>query len=36
VKPDGTKPLIDWVAHYRAFWPERIDRLRALLDRMDG
>ena len=36
VKADGLKPLIDWVAHYRAFWPERIDRLRTLLDRMDG
>jgi DNA-binding transcriptional ArsR family regulator len=36
VKPSGMQPLIDWVAHYRAFWPERIDRLRKLLDGMEG
>jgi DNA-binding transcriptional ArsR family regulator len=35
VEPDGLRPLIDWLAHYRAFWPERLDRLRALLKEMD-
>ena len=35
VKPDGLQPLIDWIAHYRAFWPERVDRLRTLLEEMD-
>ena len=35
VEPQGMKPLIDWIAHYRAFWPERVDRLRKLLDEMD-
>jgi hypothetical protein len=29
------KPLIDWIAHYRAFWAERIDRLERLLEKMD-
>src|SRR4026207_475603 len=27
VEPRGMKPLIDWIAHYRAFWMERVDRL---------
>ncbi len=36
VEPRGLKPLIDWIAHYRVFWPEHVDRLRALLEKMDG
>lgn len=35
VEPRGMKPLIDWIAHYRAFWPERVGRLERLLDKMD-
>ena len=35
-KPDGLRPLVDWLEHYRAFWPERVDRLEALLKEMDG
>ena len=35
VQPRGIKPLIDWIAHYRAFWPERVDRLEELLEKMD-
>ena len=31
VEPRGMKPLIDWIAHYRAFWTDRIDRLDKLL-----
>ena len=31
-EPRGMKPLIDWIAHYRAFWTERIDRLEQLLE----
>lgn len=34
-EPDGLRPLIDWLAHYRAFWPERADRLETLLEEMD-
>jgi DNA-binding transcriptional ArsR family regulator len=36
VQPGGMKPLIDWIAHYRVFWAEHVDRLEQLLDRMDG
>ena len=35
VEPRGMKPLIDWIAHYRAFWTERVDRLEELLEKMD-
>ena len=35
VEPRGMKPLIDWIAHYRAFWAERVDRLEKLLEDMD-
>jgi DNA-binding transcriptional ArsR family regulator len=35
VQPRGIKPLIDWIAHHRAFWTEHVDRLEKLLDKMD-
>ena len=36
VEPRGMKPLIDWIAHYRAFWTEHVGRLEKLLESMDG
>jgi DNA-binding transcriptional ArsR family regulator len=35
VDPRGMQPLLDWIAHYRAFWTERVDRLARLLETMD-
>jgi DNA-binding transcriptional ArsR family regulator len=35
VAPGGLKPLIDWLAHYRAFWPDRVERLKKLLKALD-
>ncbi len=35
VEPRGMKPLVDWIAHYRAFWTERVGRLERLLEKMD-
>ena len=35
VEPRGMKPLIDWIAHDRPFWTERVDRLEQLLENMD-
>jgi DNA-binding transcriptional ArsR family regulator len=35
VRPNGMRPLIDWIAHYRAFWTDRVDRLEQLLETMD-
>ena len=35
VRPDGLKPLVDWMGFYGAFWRERFDRLEDLLTRMD-
>ena len=34
VEPKGLRPLVDWIAHYQAFWVERVDRLEALLKEM--
>ena len=34
-RPRALAPLIDWVSLYGAFWRERLDRLEALLNRMD-
>jgi DNA-binding transcriptional ArsR family regulator len=35
VDPRGMKPLIDWIAHYRVFWIEHVNRLERLLEKMD-
>jgi len=35
VAPRGMKPLIDWIAHYPAFWTEHVHRLERLLEKMD-
>lgn len=35
VEPRGMRPLIDWIAYYRAFWTEHIDRLEDLLEEME-
>jgi DNA-binding transcriptional ArsR family regulator len=35
VEPKGLRPLIDWIAHYQAFWLDRIDGLQTLLKEMD-
>ena len=35
IEPRGMKPLIDWIAHYRAFWTEHVERLERLLEKMD-
>ena len=35
VEPRGMKPLIDWIARYRVFWTEHVDRLERLLEKMD-
>src|SRR5882724_8628505 len=34
-QPEGLAPMIDWIAHYRAFWPSRIERLKKLLKEID-
>jgi DNA-binding transcriptional ArsR family regulator len=35
VDPKGLRPLVDWITHYQAFWLERLDKLRTLLEEMD-
>jgi DNA-binding transcriptional ArsR family regulator len=36
VEPSGMTPLIDWIAYHRTFWPQHVDRLEQLLEKMDG
>lgn len=36
IEPRGIRPLVDWIAHYRAFWTDRVGRLDRLLERLDG
>ena len=33
--PEGLTPLLEWIDRYRAFWPERLGRLRNVLKGMD-
>ena len=35
MEPRGVRPLINWITHCGAFWPERVDRLEQLLEKMD-
>lgn len=35
VDPRGMKPLVNWIAHYQAFWTSRIPRLERVLESMD-
>lgn len=35
IEPEGLAPLVDWTLRYRAFWPERIERLKTVLKGMD-
>jgi DNA-binding transcriptional ArsR family regulator len=33
-EPDGIKPMIDWLSHYRTFWQAKLPQLKALLKEM--
>ena len=35
IEPQGLAPLIDWLGRYRAFWPQKIARLKDVLKEMD-
>jgi DNA-binding transcriptional ArsR family regulator len=34
-EPAGFEPLVDWMARAGAFWPDRVERLKELLKRME-
>jgi DNA-binding transcriptional ArsR family regulator len=34
-QPAGLAPLFDWLSFYEAFWHERLDNLRTLLEEID-
>ncbi|ACA16780.1 transcriptional regulator, ArsR family [Methylobacterium sp. 4-46] len=33
--PAALTPLVEWIDRYRAFWPERLERLKDVIARMD-
>ncbi|MBZ6076039.1 ArsR/SmtB family transcription factor [Microvirga puerhi] len=33
--PNGLAPLVNWVDRYRSFWPEKVEKLKDVLKRMD-
>src|SRR5215469_3105639 len=35
IEPEGLAPLVGWIERTRVFWPERIERLKDVLQRMD-
>ncbi len=35
IAPEGLGPLAQWMDRYRAFWPERVERLKDVLKEMD-
>jgi DNA-binding transcriptional ArsR family regulator len=35
VEPKGLRPLVNWIAHYQAFWLDRLERMQTLLKEMD-
>jgi DNA-binding transcriptional ArsR family regulator len=35
IEPQGLGPLADWLDRYRAFWPRRVERLKAVLEEME-
>ncbi len=35
VDPKGLRPLVDWIEHYQAFWSDRMEALKKVLDEMD-
>jgi DNA-binding transcriptional ArsR family regulator len=34
-RPEGLRPLVDWMGYYAAFWRDRFDALEDTLKRMD-
>ena len=35
IQPEGLRPLVDWISHYKAFWNDRVGQLQKLLNDMD-
>ena len=30
-RPEGLKPVVDWLRHYQSFWPEKLENLKSVL-----
>ena len=35
VQARGLRPLVAWVDRYRAFWPDKLDKLKSVLEEME-
>ncbi len=35
-RPEGLRPMVQWLSHYREFWPEKLNALGALLARAEA
>jgi DNA-binding transcriptional ArsR family regulator len=33
-RPEGIRPVMDWLGHYRAFWQAKLPRLESVLKEM--
>lgn len=31
-RPEGLQPIVDWLSHYRRFWPQKLDALAVVLE----
>jgi DNA-binding transcriptional ArsR family regulator len=35
-RPEGLRPMVQWLGHYREFWPGKLKALGALLERQEA
>jgi DNA-binding transcriptional ArsR family regulator len=36
IDPRGFRPLVGWMAHYKAFWIDRVTQLQSLLEEIES
>ena len=36
LKPGGLKPVTDWIAHYSAFWDDKLEALKQAVEASEG
>ena len=35
-RPEGLRPMVEWLGHFRKFWPEKLEALREMLEGKEG
>jgi hypothetical protein len=33
-RPEGLRPVVQWLNHYKQLWPEKLEALSAMLEEM--